>query len=145
MEAKKGKIEIELFTRIQDKDQTQELQQQLEGQIYEKKDQTYIRYEEDLEGIGRVSNTLKIEGQQVKVIRHGAVTMNHVYQLGKTTNGWYHSPHGPLEMETNTKKLEYVPIGEGLSSGKGRFELCYDLRMNGQDAGSFILEMRFKK
>jgi uncharacterized beta-barrel protein YwiB (DUF1934 family) len=145
MDVEKVNIEIELFTRIQDKDQNQELHQQLEGQIYEKEHQTYIRYEEDFEGLGKVSNTLKIEGQQVKVIRHGAVTMNHVYQLGKTTTGWYHSPHGPLEMVTNTTRLEYVPMEKGLSNNTGRFKLSYDLRMNGQEAGSFILEMRFKR
>jgi uncharacterized beta-barrel protein YwiB (DUF1934 family) len=145
MNADKRNIKIELCTRIQDQGQKQEHHQQLEGQLYEKETQTYIRYEEDLEGIGKVQNTLKIEGQQAKVIRHGAVSMNHTYQLGETTNGMYHSPHGPLEMETNTTQLQYVPIqGEGSSTSTGKFLLSYDLKMNGQPAGGFTLEMYFK-
>lgn len=146
MNVDKVNINIVLCTHIQDKDREQEHHQHLEGQLYEKEDQTYIRYEEEPEGVGKIQNTLKIEAQQAKVIRHGAVTMNHTYQLGKTTTGWYHSPQGPLEMETSTTKLQYVPIGEEeLSAGKGKFLLSYDLRMNGQAAGSFTLEIRFKR
>jgi uncharacterized beta-barrel protein YwiB (DUF1934 family) len=143
MKADKLDVSIDVYTRIQDKDQQQEHRQQLEGQLYEKENQTYLRYEEELEGIGKVQNTLKIEEQQVKVIRHGAITMNHVYQLGKKTLGLYHSPHGPLEMETKTTQLQYVPIQDG-ASGMGKFLLCYALVLNGEFAGDFTLKIGLK-
>lgn len=143
MKADKINVTIDAFTRIQDKDQQQEHHQQLEGQLYEKEDQTYLRYEEELEGLGQVQNTLKIEDQQVKVIRHGAVTMNHVYRLGETTQGLYHSPLGPLGMETKTTQLQYEPILDG-TSGAGKFLLGYELRLNEEHAGSFTLEIGFK-
>jgi uncharacterized beta-barrel protein YwiB (DUF1934 family) len=142
MIADKLNVNLHVFTRIRDKDQQQKHHQQLVGLLYEKGNQTYLRYEEELEGIGKVQNTLKIEEQKVKVIRHGAVTMNHVYQLDKTTHGLYHSPLGPLEMETKTRQLQYVPIQEGASVGK--FLLSYELRLNGENAEGFTLEIGLK-
>src|SRR5690606_1335568 len=82
-------------------------QQELQAQLFQKGKAVYIRYNEELEGNGSVSTTLKVEERQVTIIRHGAVRMNHVYRLGEKTTSMYQTPHGALEMEADTTQLEF--------------------------------------
>lgn len=141
MKADKKEVSLDIYTLIHEAEQKEENHQQLKGQLYEKENLIYLRYEEELEGIGQVQNTLKIEDEQVKVIRSGAVTMNHLYQLGKTTKGVYRSPLGPLEMETRTTQLECIPTEVGIT----QFKLCYELKLNQAFAGCFTLKIRVKE
>lgn len=141
MKADKKEVSLDIYTLIQEAERKEEHHQQLKAQLYDKENLIYLRYEEDLEGIGMVQNTLKIGDRQVKVIRSGAIKMNHLYQLGKRTQGVYHSPIGPLNMETMTTQLEFNP----LEAGKAQFILSYELILNQEPVGHFTLKIRLEE
>jgi uncharacterized beta-barrel protein YwiB (DUF1934 family) len=141
MKVDQKEVSLDIYTLIQDAERREEQHQQLKGQLYDKENLMYLRYKEELEGVGQVQNTLKIGEQQVKVIRSGAVKMNHLYQLGKRTEGVYHSPLGPLKMETKTTQLEFSPQG----AGKTQFILSYELVLNEEPVGHFTLKIRLEE
>ena len=130
----------------------EETGQELVAQLFRKGRTSYIRYEEELEGIGRVMTTLKVEEQQVTIIRHGVLRMKHVYRLGEETISQYETGEGSLIMKTKTLSLEYTPFEadqllptSGASfSNQGRLHLSYHLTLQDQYVGQFTLEFNLQ-
>lgn len=131
----------------------EEGKQELPAQLFHKGNASYIRYVEDLEGIGRVTTTLKVEEKQVTIIRHGALRMNHAYRVGEETISQYITGQGSLEMKTETIRLEYTPfrltgqvssLGGLNSSHQGKLHLCYHLSLQGEYVGQFTLELNMQ-
>lgn len=108
------------------------------GRCVEKANAWYLTYREQLEGIGEVSTTLKLGKSVVTLIRQGNVSTRQQFEKGKSTHSVYHSPYGPLDMETHTSKLRIQyendrPI---------LVEIAYQLWMSGQYAGEHQLKIR---
>ena len=135
----KQEIHLEISSTMKDTHgEEQTTKQSLTGQLIEKGSTIYLRYEEELEETGKVQNTIKIEEHKVTVLRTGSVRMNHTYYMGMTSQGMYHSPFGPMAMETNTLAIQFHR-----ENNRGSFSLQYDLILNEQEVGQFTLEVTF--
>jgi uncharacterized beta-barrel protein YwiB (DUF1934 family) len=134
-------VTLQIISTIRDNEQIMEEEQLVQGRMYNKDGSIYLRYEETLEGAGTVQNTLKISDEQVTIIRQGVVRMNHTYKLDEETRSFYQSPHGRLEMLTNTHHIQFSP----LQNKKGRLLLHYDLELGGSVVGLVNLTVEMKE
>lgn len=112
---------------------------QTKGELYEKKGTTYLRYKEKGEGLEGVQTTLKVEKEQISLIRHGALSMCQVFKEGVRNDCEYNTPHGTLMLSTDTKNME-----KALGFDDGRIRISYDLYFSGQLTSNNTLEIEYK-
>ncbi|WP_017756645.1 DUF1934 domain-containing protein [Calidifontibacillus oryziterrae] len=141
-EPSKRPIRLKLVTEIRDGSRKEMLTMEADGTLYGKEGATYISYKEMMEGIGKVSTTVKIKRDELTIIRSGGISMNHTYRTGQTTISTYHGPYGSLEMLTKTENMEYV---YRTNSQKGRLTLAYQLHMQGEAVGRHRLIFMIKE
>ncbi|HET7521934.1 MAG TPA: DUF1934 domain-containing protein [Bacillales bacterium] len=134
-------VVIDLMTKVIDGTRKETTNHRLEGTLISKGTSTYIRYIEQTEDTGRVRNVVKMAGNEVTIIRNGAVSMHQQFQKGQVTQGNYGTPFGTMHMETATKRLDYHWKPE---EGNGKLELTYQLKLQGRDLGrvTFMLTIR---
>ncbi|EIJ80269.1 hypothetical protein PB1_07907 [Bacillus methanolicus PB1] len=105
------------------------------GRYYQKGESSFLQYEEVLED-GRINTTVKISGQEVLILRSGAVKMRMRFQEQKTLAGTYETPYGVLQTSASTKRIY---------KNTGFLEIVYDLQMQGQDAGTYHMTIRYEE
>lgn len=111
-----------------------------EGKYYDKADCQYITYKEtQLTGLEGTTTLLKIESDQISVIRMGSVETKQVFSVGKRHNSAYITPFGTFEMTVNPWIVEAF-----MQEGEGRIRLEYDLELGGQpfSRNSLLMEVR---
>lgn len=138
-EEKRIDVLLHIYSLTTNNNEKQEHKQQIEARVYQKANALYIRYAEKVEDVEPVSTVVKVEDEQVTIIRQGAIKMNHVYRLGETTTSIYYTPHGSLEMEVQTTKLNFRPM---IDSNQGQLSLEYALSLQHEFVGHFTLEIR---
>jgi uncharacterized beta-barrel protein YwiB (DUF1934 family) len=132
-------VEIDTATTSQT-DAQQTTAGKYEGQLYLTGDGSYmLRYVEELEAKAPVQTTLKIEANEVKLIRHGAQRMNHRFVSGKRTQSVYRTPYGALTMETETLELVWAWYEDA-----GSLKLVYRLALGGQDVDQLTLHVKIR-
>ncbi|MFC7391898.1 DUF1934 domain-containing protein [Scopulibacillus cellulosilyticus] len=105
---------------------------ELNGQAVLKNNVLFLRYDETMEGIGIVHNTVKIKDGEAVIIRKGAVTMRQPLKKGAVTEGTYHHPYGNMLMKTTTKTCK----GSWDEDKKqGLIKIDYEFAMQGQHVG----------
>ena len=95
------------------------------GTFTEKSGYCYARYEEtEASGMTGTTTTLKWNGSQVSLIRHGAYEMHQKFVEGGTYAGDYRTPYLMIPLETKTKKVRVkkLPWGWKLQL---EYELAY--------------------
>lgn len=95
------------------------------GTFTEKNGYCYARYEEtEASGMAGTTTTLKWNGSQVSLIRHGAYEMHQVFVEGGICAGDYRTPYLMIPLETKTKKVRVkkLPWGWKLQM---EYELAY--------------------
>lgn len=133
---------------------------QAKGKVYQKGELFYLTYTEK-SGEGTVHNILKLAQNRLTVIRHGAVKMNHLFQLGHSTQSHFSTPLGPLAMETYTTALTFscspsfqTMLKEGRELKEGRasdsapyatLRWAYRLTLAGQPAGYIRFQITLLK
>ncbi|WP_025025837.1 DUF1934 domain-containing protein [Caldalkalibacillus mannanilyticus] len=132
---------LKIHSRIEDGQQVMEEQQELQGRLVEKEGITYLQYTEIQDEGLEIHNTLKIQGNQLQLIRHGAVRMNHLFRVDEETESFYLTPHGRMKLETKTKKVEFM----GMKAGLSRLTLRYDLNLGGTKVGQVKLFIEIKE
>ena len=90
-------------------------------------DTRLILYEEkDPEGNGRIRNTVRICRGRADVRKRGSVNSDMAFEKGCRQKSLYRTPYGVLELEIDTKSLEFSDSETGM-----KLELVYCLGMNG--------------
>lgn len=102
-------------------------------------DQWVVRFAEREEGRDKVMTTIKATQDRLTVIRHGDVTMRHVFDPAKETRGLYGHPYGSMEMVTKTESLHRRELRDGW-----QVEWFYGLTLNGVAAGTFHMNLTIK-
>ena len=93
------------------------------GTFTEKNGYCYARYEEtEASGMAGTTTTLKWNGSQVSLIRHGAYEMHQEFTEGGTYTGDYRTPYLMIPLETKTKKVRIRKLPFGW-----KLQLEYDL------------------
>ncbi len=111
------------------------------GHFYKKANSVYLRYEEYSEE-GTIQTVVKISGQEGALLRSGAVKMKIPFQKNKRLTGSYETPYGLFELSTVTSKIHHS-FDEEVSEGE--FSFLYRLTMQGSDAGTYQLTIRFEE
>ncbi len=111
------------------------------GHFYKKTNSAYLRYEEFVEE-GTIKTLVKISGDEGSLLRSGAVQMRIPFQKNKRVTGNYETPYGILELSTATSRIHHAFDDE---SKKGEFDFLYRLSMQGSDAGTYQLTIRFEE
>lgn len=111
-----------------------------EGKYYEKAGCKYITYKEsESTGMEGTTTLLKIESEQVSVIRTGGVEAKLVFMKGKRYISDYTTSFGTLHMGIIPLNVEAF-----IQEGEGRIRLEYDLEIDDRpiSRNSMVIEVR---
>ncbi|GBF12498.1 DUF1934 domain-containing protein [Tepidibacillus infernus] len=115
------------------------------GKLYLKDESVYLRYEEQLEDLGKTATIVQWKEAEkdspvVTIIRQGDVSMKQVFEKGKTWSNAYLSPYGRLELEMITHQVKIEK--EWL---KGKIYLSYDVYIDQQKIGHYQVEIEYQE
>jgi uncharacterized beta-barrel protein YwiB (DUF1934 family) len=122
--------------RIESNSPDQSMIQSVSGDLYLKGEAVYIRYLEPDPTMGDTNTTVKIKGDEVKVIRHGGLNSEQTFSTESIQWGFYQTAQGSLELETRTKTIDIQ-----LEQGIGTVSWSYDLYVSEDYAGKFELKL----
>lgn len=116
--------------------------QQMRGEVIRTGGTVYIRYEEPEAGPtgGITRSTVKITGEEIKVLRHGEVESQQSFSRGKKLPGFYRSPYTTFQMSTDTKEVEIRWAQDG-----GSLRWTYDLYIYDELSGQFIVSLQIQE
>lgn len=127
------------------------IKRSMEGDLFLKGRQLYIRYDEPPEAeMGRTVTTLKVEREELRIVRHGDVRFEQSFIAGKRHIGYLQTQQGRMELETETVSLD-VRYGDLPNSLDGNISVpedpltigwVYKLSVMGEDAGEYRLSLR---
>ncbi|MDQ0196411.1 DUF1934 domain-containing protein [Paenibacillus wynnii] len=114
------------------------------GEVIAKGSQLYIRYVEPGQGPQgedvSIRTTLKIAGNELKIIRHGGVESEQSFQEGRRLPGFYRSPYTQFNLATETRELDIVRDGRSL-----KVSLDYDLYVYEELSGKFAISLHIQE
>lgn len=111
--------------------ETDEIELVTTGQYVEKNSKIYITYmDSTIDGDKETKTTVKLEDNQISILRFGAVNSHMVFQKDKTHITHYETPYGVFEINTHTKKIN-------VETGDDHMEInvAYDLSINHMSMG----------
>ncbi|MCP1160838.1 DUF1934 domain-containing protein [Bacillus infantis] len=111
------------------------------GRYYKKNGSRFLQYDEENEA-GTVKTIVKMAEGEALILRSGAVKMRLPFRLNKKMRGSYEMPFGTMEMLTLTKGLSQSFDD---NSGTGAFDLLYEMKMQGSQAGTYHLAITFEE
>jgi uncharacterized beta-barrel protein YwiB (DUF1934 family) len=109
------------------------------GRYFEKDQASFLKYEEAQEE-GSVRTIVKWSGEDMLILRGGAVKMRLPFRLNKKLNGSYELPFGVFETTTMARKMAIT-----MEKGSGYVEIEYDFAMQGEHAGRYRMEITFQE
>lgn len=114
------------------------------GEVVSKGRHLYLQYEEMNQGPQgekiSVRTTIKIAGNQLKLIRHGGIQSEQSFESGRRLPGFYRSPYTQFNLSTETSKLELVREGRSLT-----VEWEYDLYVYEELSGKFAISLHIQE
>lgn len=110
------------------------IEQSFKAELYVKGDHSYYRYHETDENMGRTITTLKVERQQIRIIRQGDVQSEQAFALQSRKDFFYQTPQGKLELSTYTHE-----INRDLTNYVGTISWTYDLYVSDELSGNYVL------
>jgi uncharacterized beta-barrel protein YwiB (DUF1934 family) len=117
-------------------EQDQTIIQRTAGDLYRKGDHYYLRYSETSDEMKGTSTTIKLERESIRIIRQGSLRSEQTFIKGQRIKGYYDTPQGKLELETETGALNL-----SFTDGIGFAEWNYDLYVMGERSGSYRLKL----
>ncbi len=111
------------------------------GELFEKKDETIIRYEENLdenEPPQQIELALRNDG--ITMSRNGTIKADMVFQKGKRYESQYHTPYGVLDMALYCIKADFSHNQDG-----GEIALLYQLDLGGQYAAVHDMRLHWMR
>lgn len=141
MSMEETKVKVKLNSTILPIDGEKEnYEMWLDGTLVNKSGKTYLRYVEQLEE-KEVRTTVKMGNEQALILRGGGVKMRLPFNIIQEEIGEYDTQFGSLPILTKTKHLSYIQNED--SSVNGKFNVQYDLIINGQSVGKYTLEIQY--
>ena len=111
------------------------------GNMYEKNEDTYIVYKEELEkGSVHVTTTIKISEKEILIKRFGVVNSNMRFVLGKETFTNYKTPQGLFNIKLNTTKLNVEKTDETIN-----IDINYNMEIVGLFEGVNKIRIEVRK
>ncbi|CAM4468550.1 DUF1934 domain-containing protein [Paenibacillus tarimensis] len=115
------------------------------GLLYNKPKSIFIRYDEQEQGGegATVGTTIRWDGQELKLIRRGAVESEQSFVAGRRTGGAYRSDLADFRIETETTYLTVAAPPEALLPIT--MEWRYELWLSGEHAGQFQIRLTLRE
>ncbi len=110
------------------------------GERFVKGDACYIRYKEPDPEMGDTTVTLRIDAQELRIVRHGDVRSEQRFARGVVTAGYMETAHGKLPLEMRTRRLI-----NRTNAGIGTMEWRYELYVGGDYAGMYTLKASLRE
>lgn len=134
--------------------------QEVQAFLYRQPEGFYIRYQEPEENAGgnRTVTTIKVKRPGVKLIRHGAVESEMELEVNRSLTGYYRSDHMFLRLTVAAGRVDidvraggdeesnrHGTVDSGNAAVEGSIELEYDLYINDQFAGHFVIVLDIRE
>jgi uncharacterized beta-barrel protein YwiB (DUF1934 family) len=116
------------------------IEQTFKAELYVKGDNCYYRYYETDENMGRTITTLKVEPQQIRIIRHGDIQSEQTFALQSHKSFYYQTPQGRLELTTYTHEINL-----SLTDQVGTISWSYDLLVSDDLSGTYSLTVEISE
>jgi uncharacterized beta-barrel protein YwiB (DUF1934 family) len=110
------------------------IEQTFKAELYVKGSNGYYRYKETDGNMGRTITTLKVEPQQIRIIRHGDIQSDQTFALQSHKTFFYQTPQGKLELSTFTHE-----INVSLTDQVGKISWSYDLFASNELSGTYSI------
>lgn len=134
------KVIIEINSQLTDQEgRVDEIGFITEGVLSHTDNRICLTYEEQLVGMEGVTTTIRAEGDEVVLLRHGPATVRQVFRKGKPDVSTYGTPFGELPMTIFPERVEY-----DFSGTSGRMFLEYDLNVGGEFTSHNIVEIKVR-
>ena len=116
--------------------------QELPAEVFAKGNALYVRYEEPKMGPyqGDTRATVKLTGDELKIIRHGEVQSEQAFRLGQKLPGYYRSPFTSFQLSTHTQRLSI-----DIDDMSGRASWAYDLYVFDEFSGHFSISLTIQE
>ncbi|MGG1440591.1 DUF1934 domain-containing protein [Brevibacillus laterosporus] len=118
--------------------QTDKTEVKMSGKASLRNSSWFLKYKEQVEGVGEVSNIVRINEDSTQLLRQGSLQMKQIFEKGKGTDSLYSSPYGNMQMHTHTRtyKVTYQ------SEKPIHVFIAYQLWLSGQYVGEFEWDMK---
>lgn len=123
--------------------ETDEIELVTTGQYVEKNNKTYITYiDSTIDGDKETKTTVKLEENQISILRFGAVNSHMVFEKDKTHITHYETPYGVFEINIFTKKIDVRKSDDYME-----INVAYDLSINHMSMGvnTFMISIKNAK
>lgn len=134
-------VHVHFVTEIREGARKETVAFEANGQYYAKGQGTYVTFQEPNEQ-GEVKTIIKIQDEQVLIMRSGAVSMRQTHVKGEWTTGTYTSELGTFALQTKTDNVLFKWSDE---KKKGQLFLTYALLLSEQEAGRYTITINLKE
>lgn len=126
--------------RLQSTTGSERIVRDMSGEWFPKGDRDFIRYEEPAEAeMGRSVTTVQVKADEIRIVRYGDVRFEQTFAAGRSHIGYMQTPHGRMEIETQTDGLSIVRApGQALPV---TLRWSYHLKVMGEAAGVYAIEL----
>ena len=133
-------VHVHFVTEIREGARKETVAFEANGQYYVKGQGTYVAFQEPNEQ-GEVKTIIKIQDEQVLIMRSGAVSMRQTHVKGEWTTGTYTSELGTFALQTKTDNV----LLNGRMKRKRTTLLTYALLLSEQEAGRYTITINLKE
>jgi uncharacterized beta-barrel protein YwiB (DUF1934 family) len=133
-------VKVTVRTTISHGDEQEVFELVTFGRFFHKGSAFYLFYEEELD-VGKIKTSVKFSDEDAVIIRSGAVNMRLAFHPNRQMKGHYDTPYGTMDTMTETKNLTH----QQTSDKEGKLNLLYDFRLQEDHAGTYQLEISYKK
>ncbi|HDR4455596.1 hypothetical protein COJ79_19485 [Bacillus thuringiensis] len=134
-------VHVHFVTEIREGARKETVAFEENGQYYVKGQGTYVTFQEPNEQ-GEVKTIIKIQDEQVLIMRSGAISMRQTHVKGEWTTGTYTSELGTFALQTKTDNVLFKWSDE---KKKGQLFLTYALLLSEQEAGRYTITINLKE
>jgi uncharacterized beta-barrel protein YwiB (DUF1934 family) len=133
-------VKVVVRTTISQGDESEVFELVTFGRFFHKGSAFYLFYEEELD-VGKIKTSVKFSDNDAVLIRSGAVNMRLAFHPNRQMKGHYETPYGTMDTMTDTKGLTH----QQMSDKEGKLNLLYDFMLQEDHAGTYQLEISYKK
>ncbi|MET3684182.1 uncharacterized beta-barrel protein YwiB (DUF1934 family) [Alkalibacillus flavidus] len=136
-------VDITIDTDIKDPNgENESIRREEKGSYVQRGGLHLLKYDEEMEDVGTVKNTVIITDDKITLKREGVVKMHQVFRIGQRTETVYRHPYGHFRMETNTNRMEYM---KGTENRSGKIRLEYEVALNDDEPREHVLQIDFQE
>jgi len=133
-------VTINIKSKQDDGVEEEEITSHNTGQLYQKNGTYYLKYEATATGLEGVKTTVKIEEEELTIIRQGKLRTIQSFVPGTKTDFDYQTPHGALQLALKVNEWDLE-----INKTNGKINLGYDVYSQEEVVSNNQLEIEYKE